>query len=98
VFSADAFLNRSDYVIAFEALRGIMPGWLVSVLQSLPNKQMSRLKDYMKIARRVARSLVDRQMEIHAAGKESGKDVLSILGEYFLTSTSLRASNPMLDQ
>ena len=35
----------------------------------------------MKVARRVGKSIVDRQVESYATGKERGKDVMSILGQ-----------------
>jgi hypothetical protein len=36
----------------------------------------------MKTAREVAQELVDRQVELHAAGKDGAKDVMSILSKY----------------
>jgi len=81
-------LNRSNYTLAFEALWDHIPQWLVIVTQHIPTKRLKRLRDYMKVARRVAKSIVERQIKLHATGKEGGKDVMSILGQssgYFMS-------------
>jgi hypothetical protein len=46
----------------------------------------------MRVARRVAKSIVDRQIQSHAMGKEGGKDVMSILGEYFYLDRNILRS------
>ncbi|KAF8583570.1 cytochrome P450 [Ramaria rubella] len=77
---ADSFYKRSDFTIIFEALWGYLPLGLVGVMQKLmPTKQLKRLRRYMKVARSVARNILDTQTQSHAAGKEGGKDVMSIL-------------------
>ena len=82
IYSADTFLNPSDASIAFESLWGIVPHWMVTVMHRLPTKRLRRLQNYMKTASEVAQALVDRQVALHATGKEGAKDVMSILSNY----------------
>jgi hypothetical protein len=88
--SVDVFFKRSDYTIAFEALWGLIPNWLVAVIHSAPTRQLQRFRNYMRVARRVAKSIVNRQLQSHATGKEGGKDVMSILGEYSYSQQYLK--------
>ena len=81
-FRADVFLNRSDADIAFEALWGKAPQWLITVMQHAPTKRLQRLRNYMKTSREVAQTLVDRQMASQVTGKDGAKDVMSILSNY----------------
>ncbi|KAF8507406.1 cytochrome P450 [Gautieria morchelliformis] len=76
---ADSFFKRSDLAIAFEALWGYIPLWVVSAMQLLPTKQLRRLRRYTKVAHRVAKGIVQTQTESYSSGKEGGKDVMSIL-------------------
>ncbi|KAF8507787.1 PAH-inducible cytochrome P450 monooxygenase PC-PAH 1 [Gautieria morchelliformis] len=76
---ADSFFKRTDFTIAFEALWGYLPLGLVKFIQMAPTRQLGRLRAYMKVARRVAKDIVDVQTETYSAGKEGGKDVMSIL-------------------
>jgi hypothetical protein len=80
--SADSFFNRSDALIAFEALWEFIPLQLVKRLEILPTKQLSRLREYMKVARSVAKHIVDTQTQSLSIGKDGGKDIMSILSEY----------------
>ena len=89
-FSADVFLDRSDAFIAFGAILGKIPLWLVTVLQRLPTKRLQRLQNYMKTAREVAQTLVNRQTALHAAGKNEAKDVMSILSKYVSHNTRFK--------
>ncbi|KAF8582153.1 cytochrome P450 [Ramaria rubella] len=75
----DSFYNRSDFSLAFEAIWGYVPLWLVPIIQKLPTRRLRRLNKYMQVSRGVAKSIVDQQIQSHAAGKEGGKDVMSIL-------------------
>jgi len=52
---------------------------MVSILHNIPTKEFRRLQNYIKVARRVAKSIVDRQLQSHATGKDEYKDVMSIL-------------------
>jgi hypothetical protein len=45
----------------------------------------------MRVARGVAKSIVDRQVESHAAGKDGSKDVMSILGAFSIQSCGTAA-------
>ncbi|KAF8483105.1 cytochrome P450 [Gautieria morchelliformis] len=76
---ADSFFNRSDALIAFEALWEFIPFQLVKRLEMLPTKQLSRLGEYMKVARSVAKNIVDTQTQSLSIGKDGGKDIMSIL-------------------
>ena len=67
--------------MAFQALWAYFPEWLVVFTQRIPTKPLQRLRNYMKIARRVAKSIVDKQIDSHSIGQEGGKDVMSILGQ-----------------
>jgi len=82
--SVDVFLDRSDAVIASEAFWGNVPQWLVTLMQHAPTKRLQRFQNYMKTAREVAQTLVDRQMASHVTGKDGAKDVMSILSKIFL--------------
>jgi len=59
---------------------------------------LRRLRNYMKVARRVAKSIVDRQLQSHAAGKDGSKDVMSILGEYPTTLRGTEAQSALINQ
>lgn len=61
---------------------------MVYALQRIPTKAGTRLRNYMKVARRVAQSLVDRQLESRATGEEMGKDLMSILVKANLSEDS----------
>ncbi|KAF8587081.1 cytochrome P450 [Ramaria rubella] len=76
---AETFLNRTDGTIVFESLWGMMPQWMLALAHRLPLRVVKRWSDYMKIARSVAKELVDRQVASHSLGKEGSKDVMSIL-------------------
>ncbi|KAF8521630.1 cytochrome P450 [Hysterangium stoloniferum] len=76
---ADTFFERSDELIIFDAICSFMPQWFSDLAKYLPNEQMKRLREYMKVARKVAQSILDRQTKLHIAGKEGSKDVMSIL-------------------
>ena len=80
--SADAFLNRSDGMIAFQALCGLVPQWAVTLLHQAPMRQLQRLRKYMKEAMEVAQTLLDHQVALHAEGREGSKDVMSILSRF----------------
>jgi hypothetical protein len=99
--SSDSFFNRSDALIAFEALWEFIPLQLVKRLELLPTKQLSRLREYMKVARSGAKHIVDTQTQSLSIGKDGGKDITSILSEYlilfdspnhFLMSSTVRAN------
>ena len=82
MLSADTFFKRSDLSIAFEALWGYIPFGIVKILQMIPTKSLARLAKYMAVARRVAKNLVDTQTQSYFAGKDGGKDVMSILSKH----------------
>ncbi|KAF8589249.1 cytochrome P450 [Ramaria rubella] len=76
---ADTFLNRSDSIIIFEYMWGMMPQWLLGMAQKVPVPFLQRWNDYMKVARGVAKELVDRQVDSLAQEKEGSKDLMSLL-------------------
>lgn len=76
---ADTFFERTDGIVLFEELLSRLPEWTHTLMRNLPNPQMRRLKAYMKIAREVAQSILNRQSRLIQAGKEGSKDVMSIL-------------------
>jgi hypothetical protein len=82
---ADAFLDRSDWVIAYEAFWGLVPDWLITLLHHAPTRQLQRLRSYMKASREVAQMLLDRQVESHA----QGKDFISLLSKPSLLTVLL---------
>ena len=51
----------------------------------------------MKVARRVAKSIMDRQVESYATGEEGGKDVMSILGQSPWALTSCEDLNSIVE-
>jgi len=79
--SADAFFQRSDAIIATEALCAYLPQFCIDLMRNLPNPQMIRLKEYMKVAREVALDILAAQSKEFAAGKEGSKDVMSLLSK-----------------
>jgi hypothetical protein len=73
----------------FEAICGLLPKWVLSILlKSLPNKTISQVQNYTRIARRVAKSLVDRQLDSDIKDKDSCRDILSRLGEFYPRNVS----------
>jgi hypothetical protein len=58
-----------------------MPAWMLSIIHKIPSVQLRRLQNYIKVARGVAKSIVDRQIRSQATGKDASKDVMSALGE-----------------
>ena len=89
--SADAFLNRSDGMIAFEAFCGLVPQWAITLLHQVPTRRLQRLRNCMKEARQVAQMVLDRQVASHAEGKEESKDIMSILSTFCLPVFRLQA-------
>ena len=87
--SADTFFKRSNAVIAFEALWGYLPLWMVTAIQLLPTKQLKRVRKYTTVAHRVAKTIVDTQTQSYSLGKEGGKDVMSILSKFYKQSIPL---------
>jgi hypothetical protein len=81
LFSADVHYMISDFTIAFRRIWGYAPIWLSNFMISFPKKDLQRMNYYSKVVRKVAKGLVAQQMEAHAAGKEGGKDVMSIFSE-----------------
>lgn len=71
-------------MLAMGELPGLVPAWVITLMDKLPDPGLMRLRHYMKVAKGVAKQLVDRQLASHAAGLEGGKDVMSILGEFDL--------------
>ncbi|KAF8518583.1 cytochrome P450, partial [Gautieria morchelliformis] len=73
-------LNRSRLSFAYDAFVGLLPQWLVTfVHRATPTKRYRRWRSYMKTAREVGQTLVDRQMTSHVEVKDGYKDVMSIL-------------------
>lgn len=59
-----------------------MPIPFVKVLQALlPTYQLKRLRNYMNVASRVAKKVIDAQTEAYLRRKEGGKDIMSILSK-----------------
>jgi len=75
---ADANYMPSNFTLVFRRILGYVPIWMSRRLQSLPKKDLNRLNKHKKLARGVAKDLVDKEMEAHMGGKEGGKDVMSI--------------------
>jgi len=77
---SDSFFKRSNRTIIFEALWGYMPWWLITMVQNLlPTRQLKRLRDCNKVARKVARHIVETASNSHDPEKEGAKDIMSIL-------------------
>ncbi|KAF8520311.1 cytochrome P450 [Gautieria morchelliformis] len=86
---ADTFLQRSDFTLAFEAICGILPKWVLSVLLKIfPNKTISQVQNYTRIARRVGKSLVDRHLHSEINSKDSCQDILSRIVRANLSATT----------
>ncbi|KAF8589221.1 cytochrome P450 [Ramaria rubella] len=76
---AETFLARTDTELIFQSIWGFMPQWLLALVFKAPIRPLKQWGEYMKVARDVAKQLVDRQVESHALGKEGSKDIMSIL-------------------
>ncbi|KAF8576910.1 cytochrome P450 [Ramaria rubella] len=74
-----AFLELSDAEIVIEDLWCLLPQWLISLTQELPVRPFKQFNGCMRIARGMAKELVERQAEEYKRGNEGGKDVMSIL-------------------
>ncbi|KAF8512751.1 cytochrome P450, partial [Hysterangium stoloniferum] len=76
---SDFLFDLPDSMIVFGSIMGILPQWMTSFLSLLPNTRMSRIRNYMSVARDVAKDIVDKQTNIYLNGKEGSKDIMSIL-------------------
>ena len=71
-------------MFVMEALWGRLPfNLVVFLLKFLPTRRFDRVRNYMKVARGVAKNIVTTQTKEYAAGKEGAKDIMSILSTYF---------------
>lgn len=75
--------------VVIESLLGLIPQWLLEVVQRAPSKQMSRLQNHLKVSREVAQALLDRQMASHAGNETGSKDVMSILSTFYFPAVLL---------
>ncbi|KAF8513598.1 cytochrome P450 [Hysterangium stoloniferum] len=78
-FFSDFLFDLPDSMIVFGAIMGIVPQWMRSFLSLLPNERMNRIRNYMSVARDVAKEIIDKQTDIYSEGKEGSKDIMSIL-------------------
>jgi hypothetical protein len=78
-YSVETSLNRTRLSFAYDAFVGLLPQSLVTIAHRAPTKRFRRWQSYMKTAREVAQTLVDRQVTSHVEVKDGFKDVMSIL-------------------
>ncbi|KAF8520692.1 cytochrome P450 [Gautieria morchelliformis] len=75
---ADVHYMISDFTIVFRRLTGFTPPWLSRYLHFLPKKDIRRLRNVMNLMFKTGRKLIAQEKEAHEAGKEGGRDVMSI--------------------
>ncbi|KAF8525701.1 cytochrome P450 [Gautieria morchelliformis] len=75
---ADAHYMISDLTIVVRRLIGFTPLWLTKYLHLLPKKDVRRMRDLMNRNHEIGKAIVHREKEAREAGKEGGKDVMSI--------------------
>ncbi|KIJ23788.1 hypothetical protein M422DRAFT_39455 [Sphaerobolus stellatus SS14] len=76
---SDSQYNPGDGRILFLDVVGYLPEWAIHLLQNAPDANSKRLKRYIETATHVARTLILRKMNLLAAGKDTGKDIMSLL-------------------
>ncbi|KIJ43513.1 hypothetical protein M422DRAFT_169834, partial [Sphaerobolus stellatus SS14] len=77
---SDSQYNPGNGRILFLDVVGYLPEWAIHLLQNAPDANSKRLKRYIETATHVARTLILRKMNLLAAGKDAGKDIMSLLG------------------
>ncbi|KAF8500679.1 cytochrome P450 [Gautieria morchelliformis] len=75
----DTHLNLNRLSFAYDAFVGLLPQWLVSLAHRVPTERHRRYQSYMKTAREVGQTLLDRHMTSRVKVKNGSKDVMSIL-------------------
>ncbi|KIJ43526.1 hypothetical protein M422DRAFT_253102 [Sphaerobolus stellatus SS14] len=76
---SDSQYNRGDGRIIFFDLIGYLPEWTIHLIRNSPDASSKRLKKYFTTANHVARTLILSKMSLLAAGKDAGKDIMSLL-------------------
>ncbi|KIJ43524.1 hypothetical protein M422DRAFT_169815 [Sphaerobolus stellatus SS14] len=79
---SDSQYNRGDGRIIFFDLIGYLPEWTIHLIRNSPDASSKRLKKYFTTANHVARTLILSKMSLLAAGKDAGKDIMSLLGRF----------------
>ncbi|KAF8575867.1 PAH-inducible cytochrome P450 monooxygenase PC-PAH 1 [Ramaria rubella] len=74
-----AYSHRTDAAFAAQEIFGYLPDWTISVLQSIPDENLAKVRNYKRVALRTAKMLVDREVEALAAGNEGGENLMSHL-------------------
>ncbi|KAF8514719.1 cytochrome P450 [Hysterangium stoloniferum] len=76
---SDLFYKPSDTIIALQDFCGYLPSSIATMIQSFPGRRPEMLRNYFKAANHVGQRLIDRQVELLAAGHKGGKDIMSLL-------------------
>ncbi|KAF8514728.1 cytochrome P450 [Hysterangium stoloniferum] len=76
---SDLLYKPSDTIIAFQDFCGYLPSSIATMIQSFPGRRPEMLRNYFKAAHHVGQMLIDRQVELLAAGHKGGKDIMSLL-------------------
>ncbi|GJJ11629.1 hypothetical protein Clacol_005865 [Clathrus columnatus] len=76
---ADALYQMSDINIAMPYILSKIPSFFTSMLTRLPLRTMSRFRNYLKVATKVAQEVVDKQTQLYLHDKEGSKDLMSLL-------------------
>lgn len=71
----------SDISLAIRRLMGYMPTNFD--VTAVPSKDIKRINQTMTVIRRIAKELVETKVKAQA-GKEGGKDVMSILSGFYM--------------
>ncbi|KAF8573948.1 cytochrome P450 [Ramaria rubella] len=74
-----AYAHRTDAKFALQEIFSHLPDWTLSILQSMPDKNLEKVRNYERVALRTAKILVDRETESLAAGNEGGKNLMTHL-------------------
>ncbi|KAF8575871.1 cytochrome P450 [Ramaria rubella] len=74
-----AYAHRTDATFAMHEIFGVLPDWTLGVLQSMPDENLAKVRNYERVALHTAKILVDRETESLAAGNEGGKNLMTHL-------------------
>ncbi|KAF8575892.1 cytochrome P450 [Ramaria rubella] len=74
-----AYAHRTDATFAAHEIFSYLPDWTIKVLQSMPDENLAKVRNYERVALRTARMLVDREMQSLAAGNEGSQNLMSHL-------------------
>ncbi|KIJ43504.1 hypothetical protein M422DRAFT_253061 [Sphaerobolus stellatus SS14] len=76
---SDSQYNQGDGRILFMDLVGYLPEWAIHLIRNSPDANSKRLKKYLETANHVSRTLILSKLSLLAAGKDTGKDIMSLL-------------------